>query len=119
MEKFRKRLNPKPKKDNNGNLIKNKLKLWHGLLRSKNANQDNNSSKFMLMNRDYNGSMNIRNKALCILENKELPEFLKRKQNQPGYIDRYSGACGKRQANCISMDKSSQPATHFTQCKLK
>ena len=75
MEKFRKRGNPRPYKDD--------IRLWHGLLRSKSVNNKNKSvcpdKKEILMNRDLNGSLNIRQIAICHLTNKQLPSHLCRK----------------------------------------
>ena len=72
MEKFRRRNNPRPwKKD---------IMLYHGLLRSKNV-LNNKSDKHYILNRDFNGAMNIRYKAICHLENKKLPDYLSRKQH--------------------------------------
>ena len=71
MEKFQKRRNPKPNKSN--------IKLCHGLLRSKNVS--NNNSR-VIMNRDFNGSMNILNKGLCEIANKEIPKWLKREKTE-------------------------------------
>jgi nitrogen regulatory protein PII len=68
MEKFRKRKNPNPEK--NGEDI-----LVHGLLRSKNGNE---LCKNILMNRNFNGSMNILKKGECTLKNKEIPKYLTR-----------------------------------------
>ena len=71
MEKFQKRRNPKPNKSN--------IKLCHGLLRSKNVS--NNNSR-VIMNRDFNGSMNILNKGLCEIANKEIPKWLRREKTE-------------------------------------
>ena len=61
------------KKENNSK--KYIVKLCHGLLRSKNVHK-NKSDKSVLMNRDFNGSMNILNKAKCLIENKDIPTWL-------------------------------------------
>ena len=71
MEKFRKRGNPRPWKDN--------ITTYHGLLRSKNVPNDK-SNMIYIMNRDFNASMNIRYKAFCYINNKELPSYLTRKK---------------------------------------
>jgi len=73
MEKFLKRVRPKDKILNKENP---KERLCHGLLRSK--NEKNNNNRTIIMNRDYNGSLNIREKALCFLFKLKLPEYLKR-----------------------------------------
>lgn len=71
MEKFRRRGNPRPwQKD---------IRLWHGLLRTK-CVTNNKSTNEILMNRDLNGSLNIRQKAVCHLNNIEIPSYLCRKQ---------------------------------------
>jgi len=70
MEKFIKRKNPRPYKDN--------IRLVRGLLRSKNVH--NRKSKHrMILNRDLNGSLNIRKRAVCTIRNKNIPYWLKRK----------------------------------------
>lgn len=68
MEKFRSRKNPKPWKHSESRQV-------HGLLRSKNV-PVNNNLKQVLMNRDLNGSMNILNKAKCIINNIPIPAYL-------------------------------------------
>ena len=68
-EKFRLRKNPRPWKDD--------IKEVHGLLRSKSAT-GSNPIKPILVNRDLNGSLNIRKKALCVIMNEEIPENLLR-----------------------------------------
>ncbi len=77
MEKFRKRKNVRP--------WKNDIKKMHGLLRSKNILKNkscnNVQGKHILLNRDLNGSLNIRQKAVCSLHNLELPKYLKRTKN--------------------------------------
>lgn len=80
LEKFKKRENAKPYKKN--------ITLVHGLLRSKSV-PNNKSSKVILFNRDINGCMNIRIKALCSIHNKEIPIYLTRKKlkNQQDFID--------------------------------
>ena len=70
-EKFRMIQNPRPRKDNEY--------LRHGLLRSKNVNKNKSMAEYMLLNRDLNGSMNIRQKALCIIKNEKMPKHLKHK----------------------------------------
>jgi len=69
MEKFRIRSNPKP-------WLKYQLKQVHGLLRSKNVTENNNNPKHILVNRDMNGSMNILKKAICIMYNIPIPDYL-------------------------------------------
>ena len=69
MEKFRSRGNPRHWRED--------IMLYHGLLRSKNV-PNNKSDKHYLLNRDFNGAMNIRYKAICYLENKKLPNYLVR-----------------------------------------
>ena len=68
MEKFRIRKHPKP-------WLKNTTKQVHGLLRSKNVTITNNT-KHVLVNRDLNGSMNILEKAKCIINNIQIPKYL-------------------------------------------
>lgn len=68
-EKFRKRRNPRPWKDN--------IITVHGLLRSKSGN-DGKSTGHILLNRDTNGSLNIRKKMICIISNNPLPPCLTR-----------------------------------------
>jgi hypothetical protein len=70
-EKFRPRINKK------GNVV-----LCHGLLRSKNA-ETNQGKEHILVNRDFNGSMNILTIAQCILERKELPPYLLKPKKCP------------------------------------
>lgn len=76
MEKFRKRKNVRP--------WKNDTKVVHGLLRSKNvSNNESNSDinkrgKHILMNRDMNGSLNIRLKAYNWIHDIDIPSYLKR-----------------------------------------
>ena len=75
-EKFRKRRNPRPwMKD---------IKLWHGLLRTKCVikNKSSKQPKHILVNRDYNGSMNIRKIAIQHLKNEDIPNYLQRKTNK-------------------------------------
>lgn len=70
-EKFRKRGNPRPWKDG--------LRLWHGLLRSKNVtNNGSSTSNHILVNRDLNGALNIRLKGLCSILNKKIPKYMAR-----------------------------------------
>ena len=70
-EKFRKRGNPRPWKEN--------IKLLHGLLRSKNVIDNKTSDgKHVLVNRDLNGALNIRLKALYAIRNKLLPKCFRR-----------------------------------------
>ncbi len=80
LEKFKKRKNSKPYKKN--------ITLVHGLLRSKSI-PNNKSVKVILFNRDINGSMNIRIKALCSIHNKKIPIYRTRKKikNQQDFID--------------------------------
>ena len=68
-EKFRWRKNPRPFRSN--------IKEIHGLLRFKNV-QDNKSCKEILVNRDFNGAMNILKKAKCLLNNIKVPKNLQR-----------------------------------------
>ena len=71
LEKFRKRKNPRP--------YKNNIRLIHGLLRSKSVSNSNlGETKNILVNRDLNGSLNIWHKARCIIENKKIPKYLQR-----------------------------------------
>jgi len=74
MEKFRRRCNVRPWKNN--------IKKMHGLLRSKNIHNNklcnNVQGKHILLNRDLNGSLNIRQKAICVLMKIALPNYLKR-----------------------------------------
>ncbi len=67
METFRKRGNPRP--------WKNDIRKWHGLLRSKNV--PNSKSSHILLNRDFNASMNIRKLFNLLLNNKEIPKAYK------------------------------------------
>ena len=71
-EKFRKRENPRP--------YKNNIILWHGLLRSKNVPNSKSDAKHSLLCRDINGAMNIWKKMTCILDNQEIPDYLKRNE---------------------------------------
>jgi hypothetical protein len=51
----------------------------HGLLRSKIfTNEKSCDTKYVLLNRDFNGSMNILKKGECILNNKDIPFYLSR-----------------------------------------
>jgi len=71
-EKFRKRQNPRPWKTN---IVK-----YHGLLRSKSV-PNSELDKQILVNRDVNGSLNIRMIALCHINKKKIPtEFSRKKQ---------------------------------------
>jgi hypothetical protein len=70
-EKFRYRQNPRPWKTD--------VRKCHGLLRFDSV-QENKLCAHILVNRDFNGSMNILKKAKCILANKDVPEYLKRKK---------------------------------------
>jgi len=66
-EIFRKRGNPRPwRKD---------IRKWHGLLRSKNV--PDSKSSHILLNRDFNASMNIRKLFKLLLNNKEIPKAYK------------------------------------------
>ena len=59
---------------------KSSIKLVHGLLRSKKKIHNNKSlRKNILVNRDLNGSLNIRQKAICIINNKKIPTYLDKK----------------------------------------
>ena len=69
-EKFRKRGNPRPFKTN--------VRKVHGLLRFKSVHVNKPSTE-ILVNRDFNGAMNILKKATCLLNNISLPKNLKRK----------------------------------------
>ena len=69
MEKFRTRRNPKP-------WLKHQRRQVHGLLRSKNVTEKNNKPVQLLVNRDMNGSMNILKKAICIMYNIPIPDYL-------------------------------------------
>jgi len=71
-EKFRRRQNPRPSKTD--------IMLRHGLLRSKNVPNSKSDVKHDLLCRDMNGAMNIWKKLTCMLENKEIPEYLKRQE---------------------------------------
>jgi uncharacterized short protein YbdD (DUF466 family) len=66
-KKFRKRINPRPWKDN--------IITVHGLLRSKSGN-NGKSKGHILLNRDMNGSLNIRKKMIHIISNIPLPPCL-------------------------------------------
>ena len=68
-EKFKKRINPRP--------WKNDIKEVHGLLRVKNAN-NSNPTEWILVNRDKNASLNIREKAICAIKNKAIPIYLQK-----------------------------------------
>ena len=72
LEKFRKKVNPKPNKNN--------IKVIHGLLRSKSV-PNNKSSKAILFNRDFNGAMNILRKAQCIIKKQPIPLYLTHSAN--------------------------------------
>ncbi|MBC8308057.1 MAG: hypothetical protein H8E55_71400 [Pelagibacterales bacterium] len=51
----------------------------HGLLRSKIfTNEKSNDEKYVLLNRDFNGSMNILKKGKCIIDGEEIPSYLSR-----------------------------------------
>jgi len=69
-EKFRKRQNPRPWKTN---IVK-----YHGLLRSKSV-PNSELDKQILVNRDVNGSLNIRMIALCHINKKKIPIEFSRK----------------------------------------
>ena len=69
-EKFRKRQNPRPWKTN---IVK-----YHGLLRSKSV-PNSELDKQILVNRDVNGSLNIRMIALCHINKKKIPTEFSRK----------------------------------------
>lgn len=69
-EKFKKRESPRPWR-------KNKMTEVHGLLRSK-CVTNGEPTKYILVNRDLNASLNIRLKALCALKNQVIPEYLRR-----------------------------------------
>ena len=81
-EKFRKRGNPRP--------WKNEIKLWHGLLRYK-YTLNNEPKRHILVNRDYNGAMNIRQIAVCHLNNQERPSYLQKEPaiSQTSSVDIY------------------------------
>jgi len=70
-EKFRYKKNPKKYK-------KGEI-LCHGLLRSKNDNKSGENLN-VLVNRDKNAAYLIGYKAKCAIENKPLPEYLRRNQ---------------------------------------
>jgi len=75
LEKFRKRESPKPYKKN--------IQLVHGLLRikSETSNSCNNNEEFnktTLINRDLNGSLNIRLKGMSIIKGQRIPSYLER-----------------------------------------
>ena len=56
------------------------LRLWHGLLRSKNVNNNEPStSEHILVNRDLNGALNIRLKSLCSIQGDSPPKYMTRK----------------------------------------
>ena len=77
-EKFRKRQNPRPWKTN---IVK-----YHGLLRSKSV-PNSELDKQILVNRDVNGSLNIRMIALCHINKKKIPtEFSRKTIIQQGFI---------------------------------
>ena len=66
--------------------VKNNIIKVHGLLRSK-SDPNNKSSNVVLFNRDTNGSLNIRKKALYSIKNKKLPTYLVRNtKNQQDFI---------------------------------
>ena len=51
----------------------------HGLLRSKIfTNEKSGDEKYVLLNRDFNGSMNILKKGKCIIDGEEIPTYLSR-----------------------------------------
>jgi hypothetical protein len=73
-EKFRKRQNPRPWKTN---IVK-----YHGLLRSKSV-PNSKLDKQILVNRDLNGSLNIRMIGICHINKKKIPdEFNRKKLNE-------------------------------------
>jgi hypothetical protein len=72
MEKFRKRGNPRP--------YKNNIQKVHGLLRSK-SGKNKSVQKNIIVNRDLNGSLNIQLKAYCTIFNKKIPQYMDRKNN--------------------------------------
>ncbi len=45
-------------------------------------NKSSKQPKHILVNRDYNGSMNIRKIAIQHLKNEEIPNYLQRKTNK-------------------------------------
>jgi len=67
---FRKRRNPRPYRQDTC--------LVHGLLRVTTVQSNNSSSKHVLTDRDFNGSMNILIRARCILNNVPIPAHLLR-----------------------------------------
>jgi len=69
LENFRRRKNPRPWMNN--------IRYQHGLLRSK-STLNNDPCKHMLLNRDLNASLNIRQKAHCVIHNVPLPDYLQR-----------------------------------------
>ena len=70
--------NPRPFRE--GNII------CHGLLRSKIfTNEKSCDNKHVLLNRDFNGSMNILEKGRCIIRNKEIPSYLSRHRTSVTY----------------------------------
>jgi len=80
METFKKIQSPKPYRKGN-------YQLCHGLLRSK-IFLESDPTKHKLMNRDLNGSLNIRYKAECAINNKELPKCLTRKTKKSMVLHR-------------------------------
>ncbi len=70
LEKFKIRRNPRP--------YKNNLRKVHGLLRLKSVHNSKMPKKTIIVNRDKNGSLNILQKAKCIIRNKQIPKYLHR-----------------------------------------
>ena len=86
METFKKIQSPKPNRQGN-------YQLCHGLLRSK-IFLESDLTKHKLMNRDLNGSLNIRYKAECAINNRELPKCLTRKKKSV-VLHRQPSGCPK------------------------
>jgi hypothetical protein len=72
-EKFLEKKNPKSYKKNNI--------ICHGLLRSKIYTNKKADDKYVLLNRDFNGAMNILEKGSCIINNEDIPNYLTRTKN--------------------------------------
>ena len=94
LEKFKKRKNSRPHKNN--------IIEVHGLLRSKSVPSDK-PSKVVLFNRDVNGCLNIRKKAIYAINNKKLPKHLTRikQQNQQDCIDEIYTNVSRNDINCV------------------
>ena len=59
--------------------LEKNIRLMHGLLRSKNVpNNKSTKKKHIIVNRDFNGSMLVRTRAVCNLTNTPIPIYLQR-----------------------------------------